>query len=164
MKCIKKLVALTLAAVLALAMLTACGGTSETPIVETSKETKMKVLSGLNKTRAELEKPDLEENDQLDLLAARYMAALKKCNANWNDATLKTTKEKLLDEAYTLEINGAKVTYRQVKTLYIKENDHPITTGKAFELDKVDADYVGIAVDNIGDNCYTIVWFVKTAD
>lgn len=64
MKCIKKLVALTLAAVLALAMLTACGGTSapSAPLHETSKEVRTQVLNGLNKTRAELGKPDLKEN------------------------------------------------------------------------------------------------------
>ncbi len=50
MKCIKKLVALTLAAVLALAMLTACGGTPSVP--EATDATKQ-VVDNINAVRTE---------------------------------------------------------------------------------------------------------------
>ena len=48
MKCIKKLVALTLAAVLALAMLTACSGT---PSVQDTTEATKQVVDNINAVR-----------------------------------------------------------------------------------------------------------------
>ena len=48
MKCIKKLVALTLAAVLALTMLTACGGT---PSVQDTTEATKQVVDNINAVR-----------------------------------------------------------------------------------------------------------------
>ena len=164
MKCIKKLVALTLAAVLALAMLTACSGTPapSAPLHETSKEVRTQVLNGLNKTRAELGKPDLKENAEVDLLAERYMAALKKCGANWNDTEMKNTRNELVKEAYALKIDDAEVTRTMAQVRYVEGNDKPLVDGSYFGLDKTEADYVGIAVDNIGSKTYTIVWLIKT--
>ena len=162
MKCIKKLVALTLAAVLALTMLTACGGTSapSAPLHETSKEVRTQVL---NKTRAELGKPDLKENAEVDLLAERYMAALKKCGANWNDTDMKNTRSELVEEARALKIDGAEVTITMAQVRYTEGTDKPLVDGGYFGLDKTEADYVGIAVDNIGSKTYTIAWLIKTA-
>ena len=165
MKCIKKLVALTLAAVLALTMLTACGGTSapSAPLHETSTEVRTQVLNGLNKTRAELGKPDLKENAEVDLLAERYMAALKKCGANWNDTDMKNTRSELVEEARALKIDGAEVTITMAQVRYTEGTDKPLVDGGYFGLDKTEADYVGIAVDNIGSKTYTIAWLIKTA-
>ena len=164
MKYVKKLLAVVLAAVLALTMLTACDGASapSAPLHETSKEVRTQVLNGLNKTRAELGKPDLKENAEVNLLAERYMAALKKCGANWNDTNMKNTRNELVKEAYALKIDGAEVIRTMSQVRDIEGNDKPLVDGNYFGLDKIEADYVGIAVDNIGSKTYTIVWLIKT--
>ena len=59
MKCIKKLVALTLAAVLALAMLTACGGT---PSVQDTTEKTKQIVDNINAVRTENGLSELEIN------------------------------------------------------------------------------------------------------
>ena len=59
MKCIKKLVALTLAAVLALTMLTACGGT---PSVPEKTEATQQVVDNINAVRTENGLSALESN------------------------------------------------------------------------------------------------------
>lgn len=51
MKCIKKLVALTLAAVLALAMLTACGGTPVEPLTQPDINKGKEIAAALNEAR-----------------------------------------------------------------------------------------------------------------
>mgnify|MGYP004478334913 FL=1 len=73
MKCIKKLVALTLAAVLALAMLTACGGTPSVP--EETEETKQ-VVDNINAVRTENKLSALEVNTAATDVANK-MAALR---------------------------------------------------------------------------------------
>ena len=71
MKCIKKLVALALAAVLALAMLTACGGT---PSVPEETEATQQVVDNINAVRTENGLPALkttpEATDVVNKLAA----------------------------------------------------------------------------------------------
>ena len=69
MKCIKKLVALTLAAVLALAMLTACGGTPSVP--ETTEETKQ-IVDNINAVRTENGLSALEINTAVTDVAQKY--------------------------------------------------------------------------------------------
>lgn len=62
MKCIKKLVALTLAAVLALTMLTACGGTSDT------KSVADKVADIINAERVAANHTELPRATEVDKL------------------------------------------------------------------------------------------------
>lgn len=66
MKCIKKLVALTLAAVLALTMLTACGGTSDT------KSVADKVADIINAERVAANHTELPRATEVDKLWSRW--------------------------------------------------------------------------------------------
>ena len=75
MKCIKKLVALTLAAVLALAMLTACGGTPSVP--EVTEETKQ-IVADINAVRTENGLSALESNTAAMDVANKYLALQEK--------------------------------------------------------------------------------------
>jgi hypothetical protein len=79
MKCIKKLVALTLAAVLALAMLTACGGTPSVP--ETTEETKQ-IVDNINAVRTENGLSALEINTAVTDVAQKYLAVQEKKKLN----------------------------------------------------------------------------------
>ena len=75
MKCIKKLVALTLAAVLALTMLTACGGTPSVP--ETTEETKQ-IVDNINAVRTENGLSALEINAAVMDVAQKHLAVQEK--------------------------------------------------------------------------------------
>jgi hypothetical protein len=79
MKCIKKLVALTLAAVLALTMLTACGGTPSVP--ETTEETKQ-IVDNINAVRTENGLSALEINTAVTDVAQKYLAVQEKKKLN----------------------------------------------------------------------------------
>ena len=71
MKCIKKLVALTLAAVLALTMLTACGGT---PSVQDTTEATKQVVDNINAVRTENGLSALEVNTDATDVASKIVA------------------------------------------------------------------------------------------
>ena len=75
MKCIKKLVALTLAAVLALAMLTACGGT---PSVQDTTEATKQVVDNINAVRTENGLSALEVNTDATDVASKIVALQEK--------------------------------------------------------------------------------------
>ena len=75
MKCIKKLVAITLAAVLALAMLTACGGTPSVP--EETEEAKQ-VVDNINAVRTKNGLSALEVNTAATDIANKMMAVQEK--------------------------------------------------------------------------------------
>ena len=75
MKCIKKLVALTLAAVLALTMLTACGSTPSVP--EATEETKQ-IVDNINAVRTENGLSALEINTAVTDVAQKYLAVQEK--------------------------------------------------------------------------------------
>ena len=75
MKCIKKLVALTLAAVLALAVLTACGGT---PSVQDTTEATKQVVDNINAVRTENGLSALEINTAATDVANKILAVQEK--------------------------------------------------------------------------------------
>ena len=79
MKCIKKLVALTLAAVLALTMLTACGGTPSVP--EETEETKQ-IVDNINAVRTENGLSALESNTAAMDVANKIAAVREKKELN----------------------------------------------------------------------------------
>ena len=79
MKCIKKLVALTLAAVLALTMLTACDSTPSVP--ETTEETKQ-IVDNINAVRTENGLSALEINTAAMDVANKILAVLEKKKLN----------------------------------------------------------------------------------
>ena len=90
MKCIKKLVALTLAAVLALTMLTACGGT---PSVQDTTEATKQVVDNINAVRTENGLSALEVNTDATDVASKIVALQEK-----RDLKL------VSDEGYTTEM------------------------------------------------------------
>ena len=79
MKCIKKLVALTLAAVLALAMLTACSGTPSVP--ETAEATKQ-IVDNINAVRTKNGLSALEINTAATDVASKIVALEEKKKLN----------------------------------------------------------------------------------
>ena len=79
MKCIKKLVALTLAAVLALTMLTACGGT---PSVQDTTEATKQIVDNINAGRTENGLSALEINTAVTDVAQKYLAVQEKKKLN----------------------------------------------------------------------------------
>ena len=102
MKCIKKLVALTLAAVLALTMLTACGGTPSVP--EVTEETKQ-VVDNINAVRTENGLPALEINTAATDVANKMAALREKRILNLiSEDDYQTEWRKL----YTIQVEGKK--------------------------------------------------------
>lgn len=79
MKCIKKLVALTLAAVLALAMLTACSGTPSVP--EATDEAKQ-IVDNINAVRTKNGLSALESNTAAMDVANKILALAEKQQLN----------------------------------------------------------------------------------
>ena len=111
MKCIKKLVALTLAAVLALAMLTACGGTPSVP--EATEETKQ-VVDNINAVRTENGLPALKTIPAATDVANKIAALREKKILNLiSEDDYQTEWRKL----YTIQVEGKKCNgYMSINT------------------------------------------------
>ncbi len=102
MKCIKKLVALTLAAVLALAMLTACGGTPSVP--EETEETKQ-VVDNINAVRTENGLPALKTIPAATDVANKIAALREKQLLNLiSEEDYRKESSKL----YSIQVDGKK--------------------------------------------------------
>ena len=100
MKCIKKLVALTLAAVLALAMLTACGGTPSVP--EETEETKQ-VVDNINAVRTENGLPALKTIPAATDVANKIAALREKKLLN---QISEEDYKKESSELYSIQVDG----------------------------------------------------------
>ena len=100
MKCIKKLVALTLAAVLALAMLTACSGT---PSVPEATEATQQVVDNINAVRTGNGLSALESNTAAMDVANKIAALHEKRELNLI-STEDYTKE--IRELYLIQVDG----------------------------------------------------------
>lgn len=136
MKCIKKLVALTLAAVLALTMLTACGGT---PSVQDTTEATKQVVDNINAVRTENGLSALEVNTDATDVASKIVALQEK-----RDLKL------VSDEDYTTEM--------KTLTSLQKENFEKSLKGSNWDwLVKEDYDYLGIISANKGESNGTIL-------
>lgn len=79
MKCIKKLVALTLAAVLALTMLTACGGTPEEPLTQPNINKGKEIAAALNEARVAAGKKEVAFDEEYSVKLTEYANAY----TNW---------------------------------------------------------------------------------
>ena len=108
MKCIKKLVALTLAAVLALTMLTACGESGVQVDLQKSKE----IADVINERRAAGEKSELVLSEEASLLLGNWAkaAAANKNNSSAAAAKEKAARDSALTEVKKLTIDGKSVS------------------------------------------------------
>ena len=107
MKCIKKLVALTLAAVLALTMLTACGESAVQVDLQKSKE----IAGVINERRAASEKSELVLSEEASLLLGNWAkAAANKNNSSAAVAKEKAARDSALTEVKKLTLDGKSVS------------------------------------------------------
>ena len=108
MKCIKKLVALTLATVLALAMLTACGGGGAQLNAKLADD----IAATINGVRSDSKKDALKRAPEVEALFAEAAKAEAIFAANRTDENSKKVKEaeiNALAALKNLEIDGRKV-------------------------------------------------------
>ena len=108
MKCIKKLVALTLAAVLALAMLTACGGSGAQLNTKLSDD----VAATVNSVRSDSEKAALKRAPEVEALFAEVAKTEAVYAADKSDANRQKVIEaqkNALSALKNVEIDGRKV-------------------------------------------------------
>ena len=149
MKCIKKLVALTLAAVLVLAMLTACGGTDpEAHVLE------VHVLEVLNQLRTETyNQSALTRSSEADTNAQNAAAVLK----NYYEGS--ATKDELWNSTMQMQqILAEGCTYKGQMIF----RDPDSVTKESFDnykstVSRIDSQYVGAATFSACGWTYTIV-------
>ncbi len=165
MKCIKKLVALTLAAVLALTMLTACGESEVQVDLQKSKE----IAAVINERRAAGEKTELVLSEEASLLLGNWAkaAAANKNNSSAAVAREKAARDSARAEVKKLTFDGKSVSNITSYTLYsTTANDVKGTLGKYpqwfIHSDEDAANYVAVAVYENGQNSSCVV-FVITA-
>lgn len=149
MKCIKKLVALTLAAVLALAMLTACGGTDpEAHVLE------VHVLEVLNQLRTETyNQSALTRSSEADTNAQNAAAVLK----NYYEGS--ATKDELWNSTMQMQQTLAEGCTYKGQMIF---RDPDSVTKESFDnykstVSRIDSQYVGAATFSACGWTYTIV-------
>ena len=149
MKCIKKLVALTLAAVLVLAMLTACGGTDpEAHVLE------VHVLEVLNQLRTETyNQSALTRSSEADTNAQTAAAVLK----NYYEGS--ATKDELWNSTMQMQQTLAEGCTYKGQMIF---RDPDSVTKESFDnykstVSRIDSQYVGAATFSACGWTYTIV-------
>ncbi|MEQ2362914.1 hypothetical protein [Faecalibacterium tardum] len=149
MKCIKKLVALTLAAVLVLAMLTACGGTDpEAHVLE------VHVLEVLNQLRTETyNQSALTRSSEADTNAQNAAAVLK----NYYEGS--ATKDELWNSTMQMQQTLAEGCTYKGQMIF---RDPDSVTKESFDnykstVSRIDSQYVGAATFSACGWTYTIV-------
>ena len=108
MKCIKKLVALTLAAVLALTMLTACGGTPAEPLTQPDINKGKEIAAALNEARVAAGKKEVPFDEEYSVKLTEYANAY----TNWQFAMRAYDQNKTAENEAAL--NAAKQKYDEV--------------------------------------------------
>ena len=163
MKCIKKLVALTLAAVLALAMLTACGGGGVQVDLQKSRE----ILGVVNERRTAGGKSELALSEEASLLLgdlARVSATSG--GGNLEETTYKNTRAKVFD----LAIDGKKVSRVDAYIFYhtpVSDVKNVVERNPQWFIhdEESDANYVAIAAyEGMNESSSACVVFVITAN
>lgn len=163
MKCIKKLVALTLAAVLALAMLTACGGTPSVP--ETTEAAKQ-VVDNINAVRTENGLPALEINTAATDVANKIavLQGKKELNLISEEGYKKEARE-----LYAIRVDGrsrdgyvATTANSSGEKIFTKENwqktyDKNGMGSYSQIVRNADAKYIGVAIKQISNGEYVTV-------
>ena len=164
MKCIKKLVALTLAAVLALTMLTACGGT---PSVQDTTEATKQVVDNINAVRTENGLSALEVNTDATDVASKIVALQEKRDLKLVSDEDYTTEMKTLT---SLQVGGKGRVgfYTLVSTSSGEKSLTKEAWQKTYDSGKVnysdyrivhsaDAKYVGVVMKQISNGKYITV-------
>ena len=164
MKCIKKLVALTLAAVLALTMLTACGGTPSVP--EETEETKQ-IVDNINAVRTENGLSALESNTAAMDVANKILAVQEKKKL---DLISEEKYQKEMRELGAIQVAGkSRIGY--LATTTTSSGEKVLTKEdwqKTYDLNKIgysdcrivrsaDAKYVGVVMKQISNGKYITV-------
>ena len=164
MKCIKKLVALTLAAVLALTMLTACGST---PSVQDTTEATKQVVDNINAVRTENGLSALEVNTAATDVANKILAVQEKktlnliSEENYQKEMRELRAIQVADRSYigylaaTTNSSGEKSLTKESwqKTYDLNE----IKYSDCRIVRSADAKYVGVAMKQISNGKYITV-------
>ena len=108
MKCIKKLVALTLAAVLALTMLTACGGTPAEPLTQPDINKGKEIAAALNEARVAAGKKEVPFDEEYSVKLTEYANTY----TNWQFAWRAYDQNKTAENKAALD--AAKQKYDEV--------------------------------------------------
>ena len=164
MKCIKKLVALTLAAVLALAMLTACSDTPSVP--ETTEETKQ-IVDNINAVRTENGLSALEINTAAMNVANKILAVQEKKKL---DLISEENYQKEMRELYAIKVAGrsyigylATTTRSSGEKSLTKEDwqktydSNKMNYSDCRIVRSADAKYVGVVMKQISNGKYITV-------
>ena len=162
MKCIKKLVALTLAAVLALTMLTACGESSVQVDLQKSKE----IAGVINERRAAGEKSELVLSEEASLLLGNWAkaAAANKNNSTSAAAKEEAARDRARTEVKRLTFDGKSVSRVVSYTFYTSDVKSALEKYPQWFIhsDEDAANYVAAAVYGNGQDSACVV-FVITA-
>lgn len=124
MKCIKKLVALTLAAVLALAMLTACGGTPAEPLTQPDINKGKEIAAALNEARVAAGKEKVPFDEEYSVKLTEYANAY----TNWQFAWRAYDQDQTAENKVALD--AAKRKYDEVS----KELPSGVSKGKMLKV------------------------------
>lgn len=163
MKCIKKLVALTLTAVLALTMLTACGGTPSVP--EATEETKQ-IVDNINAVRTENGLSALEINTAVTDVVQKHLAVQEKKELN---LISEENYKKEARELSAIKVDGrsrsgyvATTANSSGEKIFTKENwqktyDKNDMGSYSQIVRNADAKYVGVAIKQISNGKYITV-------
>ena len=161
MKCIKKLVALTLAAVLALTMLTACGESGVQVDLQKSKE----IADVINARRAAGEKSDLVLSEEASLLLGNWAktAAANKNNSSAAVAREKVARDSARTEVKKLTFDGKSVSRVISYTFYTADVKSALEKYPQWFIhsDEDAANYVAAAVYENGGNSACVVFVIE---
>ena len=161
MKCIKKLVALTLAAVLALTMLTACGESGVQVDLQKSKE----IADVINERRAAGEKSELVLSEEASLLLGNWAkaAAANKNNSSAAVAKEKAARDSARTEVKKLTFDGKSVSRVTSYTLYTSDVKGVLEKYPQWFIhsDEDAANYVAAAVYENGQNSACVVFVIE---
>lgn len=164
MKCIKKLVALTLAAVLALTMLTACGGTPAEPLTQPDINKGKEIAAALNEARVAAGKKEVPFDEEYSVKLTEYANAYTNWQFAWraydrnptaeNEATLNAAKQKYDEASKKLPsgVSGGKMLKVNVAAF----DNAKVTGHNYFAGTDKDGNYYPLATQE-GDMCAVTV-------
>ena len=153
MKMFKKLVAVALAAVMALTMLTACGGSGSSTTVDPEVQA---VLAGLNKRRVELGVGKVQLNSDMNAFAKEVaQARLSYIDGKIKEAEFYNTLSKCMQKAKALNLGDGKTRCGALYAGSLKTDFS--NTSSSSSVVGSDAKYEGIAVVHDGTKVVTVV-------
>lgn len=163
MKCIKKLVALTLAAVLALAMLTACGGTPTEPLTQPDINKGKEIAAALNEARVAAGKKEVPFDEEYSVKLTEFANAYTNWQFAWrayeqnqtaeNKVAMDAAKQKY-DEVSKNLPSG--VSGGQIRKVYVAVFDAEEASGRNYFAADKDGNYYPLAIQE-GDMCAVTV-------